>query len=51
MEKRLDLRNMQLQCVSAQCAQYVSIEATKLVEVKIELLTKLPTMDFFNLQK
>ena len=45
--KLLDIRNLQLQCVSAQYAQYVSIPATKLGNVKIQLLSKLHAKAFF----
>ena len=43
----LDLRNLQLQCVSAKYAQYMSIPATKLGQVKIQLLSKLHAKTFF----
>ena len=45
--KTLDLRNLQLQCVSAKYAQYMSIPATKLGQVKIQLLSKLHAKTFF----
>ena len=47
IEKLLDLRNLQLQCVSAKYAQYKSIPATKLGQVKIQLLSKLHAKTFF----
>ena len=47
IEKLLDLRNLQLQCVSAKYAQYMSIPATKLGQVKIQLLSKLHAKTFF----
>ena len=46
-EKLLDLRNLQLQCVSAKYAQFMSIPATKLEQVKIQLFSKLHAKTFF----
>ena len=46
IQNLLDLRNLQLQRVYAQYAQYASILLTKLGEVKILLLSKLPAKDF-----